>query len=204
MIKVLGRANSLNVRKVVWCLAELERAYQREDYGRGFTPLDTPEFRRLNPNSTVPVLIDGNLVLWESNAIVRHLCASDPARRCWPADAATQADAGQWMDWQATVFYPALQILFHAHRLAEPMDTPACTAAARHLVQITQVLDARVATRVAAPGMPLRPDDFALGPVVHRWFTLPIERPERPALARYYTALRARPAFAAHVDIGAP
>ncbi|MDR8257924.1 glutathione S-transferase, partial [Acinetobacter baumannii] len=56
MLTILGKRSSINVRKVLWTCEEAGLAYQQEDYGSGFKPLDTPEFQRLNPNSLVPVL----------------------------------------------------------------------------------------------------------------------------------------------------
>ncbi|STV14970.1 putative glutathione S-transferase [Klebsiella pneumoniae subsp. ozaenae] len=73
MLKILGKRSSINVRKVLWTCEEAGLAYQQEDYGSGFKPLDTPEFQRLNPNSLVPVLLDDDFVLWESNSICRYL-----------------------------------------------------------------------------------------------------------------------------------
>ena len=73
MLTILGKRSSINVRKVLWTCEEIGLAYQQEDYGSGFKPLDTPEFQRLNPNSLVPVLLDDDFVLWESNSICRYL-----------------------------------------------------------------------------------------------------------------------------------
>ncbi|VEC05635.1 glutathione S-transferase domain-containing protein [Klebsiella pneumoniae] len=73
MLTILGKRSSINVRKVLWTCEEAGLAYQQEDYGSGFKPLDTPEFQRLNPNSLVPVLLDDDFVLWESNSICRYL-----------------------------------------------------------------------------------------------------------------------------------
>ena len=51
MLRILGRANSFNVRKILWLCTELDIPFTREDYGRGFQPTDTPEFRALNPTA---------------------------------------------------------------------------------------------------------------------------------------------------------
>ena len=66
VIKILGRADSINVRKVLWLCDELNIAYEREDWGRGFQSPQAPEFVKLNPNATIPVIIDGDFVLWQS------------------------------------------------------------------------------------------------------------------------------------------
>ena len=56
-LRILGRANSFNVRKVLWLCDEIGVPYTREDYGRGFQPTNTPEFLRLNPAAQVPVVL---------------------------------------------------------------------------------------------------------------------------------------------------
>src|SRR3546814_6676380 len=85
-LRVLGRANSFNVRKVLWAAEELGIAFTREDYGRGFRPTDSAEFLALNPAGQVPVVIDGDVVLRESNAIVRYLAARERAECFSPSD----------------------------------------------------------------------------------------------------------------------
>ena len=53
--RILGKASSINVRKVLWTCEELGLSYQQEDWGSGFQSTHTPEFLALNPNAQVPV-----------------------------------------------------------------------------------------------------------------------------------------------------
>src|SRR6478672_13656930 len=71
-IKIWGRANSVNVQKVLWCLRELDLAYERIDAGMAFGRNHEPDYLAMNPNGRVPTLVDGDFVLWESNAIMRY------------------------------------------------------------------------------------------------------------------------------------
>ena len=73
MVRVLGRANSVNVQKVMWCAAELGLDVDRVDIGRQFGGNDTTEYLAKNPNGLIPTLEDGELTVWESNTIVRYL-----------------------------------------------------------------------------------------------------------------------------------
>lgn len=75
MLRILGKASSINVRKVLWTCAELNLPFKREDWGSDFRPTDTLDFLTLNPNGMVPVLVDGDAVLWESNTICRFRAA---------------------------------------------------------------------------------------------------------------------------------
>src|SRR5437773_7122583 len=112
VLKILGRKTSSNVQKVLWCCAELDIGYEREDIGGPFGGNDKPEYRALNPNGLVPTIIDDGFVLWESNAIVRYLCAKHGAGKLWPSDLARRADADRWMDWLQTTLGPPMGILF--------------------------------------------------------------------------------------------
>jgi glutathione S-transferase len=85
MLRILGRASSINVRKVLWTCREIGIAYSREDFGTGFAPTDTPEFLGMNPNGQVPVIEDEEGVLWESNTICRYLAAKHARTDLLPA-----------------------------------------------------------------------------------------------------------------------
>ena len=85
MLKIYGRATSYNVQKVMWLVAELGLPHQRIDVGGKFGGLDTPEFLAMNPNGKIPVIDDGGVIVWESNAIVRYLAAKYSLGQWCPA-----------------------------------------------------------------------------------------------------------------------
>ncbi|MCX5542719.1 glutathione S-transferase N-terminal domain-containing protein [Paraburkholderia sp. CNPSo 3076] len=102
MLNIFGKASSINVRKVLWTCVELNLPFEREDWGSGFRSAQTPEFLALNPNALVPVIKDGDFVLWESNTIIRYLASRYGGAQLYPADAFGRARVDQWIDWQAT------------------------------------------------------------------------------------------------------
>ena len=86
---VYGRATSSNVQAVMWGAAELGLTPKRLDYGFNFGGTDSVEFRTLSPHGLVPVLKDGDTVIWESCAILRYLAAQyGDGGAFWPSDPA--------------------------------------------------------------------------------------------------------------------
>ncbi len=114
MLKILGRASSINVRKVLWACDYLGLQYEREDWGRGTRPTSEPEFLALNPNAQIPVLMDGDFVLWESHAILRYLATTEGDSALLPQDIRPRAIVNQWLDWYATEMGAAMSYAFHA------------------------------------------------------------------------------------------
>src|SRR5476651_1489081 len=92
MLKILGRSTSGNTQKVLWCCDELGIAYEREDVGREFGKNREPTYLGLNPNGRVPTIVDDGFVLWESNAIVRYLCAKHGMGTLCPPELQRRAD----------------------------------------------------------------------------------------------------------------
>nr|WP_295885848.1 glutathione S-transferase [uncultured Devosia sp.] len=130
-----GRASSANVQKVLWALGELGLAYEHRLVGGPHGGLDDPHYRAMNPNGLVPTLQDGDLVLWESHAILRYLAATYGADMLWRDDVRERAIVDQWTDWTATTFQPAWISVFWlfvrtppehtiARRLRPPMPRP--------------------------------------------------------------------------------
>ena len=100
MMKIWGRISSINVRKVVWCAQELGLAYSRTDAGGRFGVVQTPDYRALNPNALVPSIevhdnaaAGGSFRLWESNVIVRYLCARHAYGDLYPEALPARASA---------------------------------------------------------------------------------------------------------------
>jgi hypothetical protein len=87
-------------------------AYSQEDYGSGFASTQTDAFRAMNPNAMVPVLIDGDFILWESNSICRYLARKAGRDDLLPGEPRACANVEHWMDWQATDFNSAWRYVF--------------------------------------------------------------------------------------------
>ena len=102
MLRIWGRMSSINVRKVVWTVQALGLTHQRTDAGGQFGIVQTPEYLARNPNAVVPLLEDGPFTLWESNVIVRYLCAKHSDGQLYPGSLEGRFDAERWMDWQQT------------------------------------------------------------------------------------------------------
>lgn len=194
-LKLLGRKTSSNVQKVLWCLGELEVPYEREDIGGEFGKNDQPAYLALNPNGRVPTLNDNGFILWESNVIVRYLCAKYSYGRFYPAELTARADTERWMDWQQTTLGPPMGILFRKYIRKEEVAQASVDAGMRDAGKAWGMLEALLAKQPFIAGIQLSMGDFALGNAIHRWFSVPAERPDLPALKAYYDRICARPAY---------
>jgi glutathione S-transferase len=207
MLKVLGRSTSINVRKVLWLGAELGLAIEHEAWGSGFRPTQTPEFLALNPNGLVPVLRDGELVLWESNTICRYLAGREGRGDLLPEAPAARARVEQWMDWQATELNTAWRHAFMGlvRGSAAHQDRDAIAASVAEWNRLMRMLDAqleRTGAHVAGADFTLA--DIVLGLSANRWRMTPMPRPELPAVQAWFERLCARPAFVVHGHNGTP
>jgi glutathione S-transferase len=200
MIRLLGRATSGNVQKVIFLLEELGLKYVREDYGRQFNNTNTDAYRKLNPTMKVPTLIDGDLVSWESNTILRYLAAKhNPALT--GATPAEKTYVGRWMDWMlASLNTPYVAVFKDAKKPAAERSADFAAQSAELIAQL-KILDGHIAGKNWFALDRLTIADIALAPVVKRSLEFPIERPEFADLSRWMKAIEARPAFA--VAIGA-
>jgi len=197
MLKIWGRANSVNVEKVLWTCEELRVPYQRVDAGGPFGVVDTPQYRALNPNGLVPTVEVDGLVLWESNAIVRYLAAKHSAGDLWPDDLAVRVEADRWMDWSSTTFWPAFRDLFW-NLVRTPQDQRDPVAIERSQARSAELLgylDAHLVNRAHIAGDRFTVGDVPMGCAVWRWMSLPIERPDYPSLKRWIEQLRERPCY---------
>ena len=204
MLKVWGRANSANVQKVMWAIAELGLPHQRIDAGAAYGKLDTPEYGAMNPNRLVPVLDDNGFILWESNAIVRYLCETYGRGTLASQDRHEFARADQWMEWNATSIQPEVIgtcFLGFIRTAAADRNLAAIEAAAKRAGDRFALLNAHLAIRPYVAGTRLTMADIPLGTMMYRYYTLPIARPSLPNVEAWYARLAARPAYSANVMI---
>jgi glutathione S-transferase len=202
-LKIWGRMSSINVKKVVWTAQELGLEFQRNEAGGQFGLVKTPEYLRLNPNALVPVMEDGDFVLWESNVIVRYLCAKHSPGQLYPNDLRERFEAERWMDWQQTTFNPASrQGFWQLIRTApEKRNAQAIRDSNAAVEALLATLDAQLGRHAFVAGDHFTMADMALGCEAHRWFGLPQPRQSWPNVERWYQGLRARQASAGVLDM---
>jgi glutathione S-transferase len=201
MLKVWGRKNSANVQKAMWGIGELKLAYERIDIAGAFGKNKEPAYLALNPNGLVPTLEDGDLVLWESNTIVRYLASLHGKGTLEPADPKARARANQWMDWQLSVLGPAIHETFWGLVRTPPEKRNLAaieTSKAKTTAAIT-ILDAQLAKTAYVAGDAFSMGDIPVGIFGYRFHALVPERPPLPHFERWYAAISARPAFRDHV-----
>ncbi|UXH78807.1 glutathione S-transferase C-terminal domain-containing protein [Roseateles amylovorans] len=218
-LRVLGRAASINVRKVLWTGVELGLDVQRED-----VDVTSDDFRALNPNAMMPVLIDARVPrastvageapvlqggvsgapgavfsMWESNSICRYLVDQEGRVDLLPTAARERALVEMWMDWQATELNNSWRYAFMGLVRRSPAHQDAAQLAAgvanwnRHMGILAGQLQRSGGPFVLGARFTLA--DVVLGLSTHRWRSAPIEHAALPALEAYYQRLCERPGF---------
>jgi glutathione S-transferase len=203
MLRVLGKASSINVRKVLWTCDEISLPFVLEEL-----TTDTTKLRTLNPNALVPVIVDGDFVLWESNTIIRYLANKSSAATVYPMEARARAHVDRWIDWQATEFNASWRYAFQALVRKSPSHTHVAEieASVRDWSRMVAIVNERLSQTggfIAGPVFTLA--DIPIGLSINRWFMTPIKlRPSFPAVAAYYEQLSGRPGFARYGRNGIP
>jgi glutathione S-transferase len=207
MLKIYGRANSINVRKVLWAAEELGIPFVREDWGRGFKPTSDPEFMKVSTFGVVPVIDDGGFILRESNTIVRYLATKAGRADLYPTDLRSKATVESWMDWANTDLMSGVRPVFHGLVVKNPaFQAPDIIAAGvKDWAKQLQLLDEHlIANGPYMMGKAFTIADIPVGLVVNRWFGIEFDKPKFKTLTAYYDRLAMRPAFRAHGRNGTP
>lgn len=203
MLKIWGRISSINVRKVVFAVQEIGVPFERIDAGAAFGIVRAPEYLARNPNGLVPLIEDDQVELWESNVIVRYLCARHAPDTLYPLALPPRFDAERWMDWQQTTLNPAGRTAFiqWIRTPAERRDAQAIAQSVTATEALMAVLDDHLARQPFMTGERLTMADLPIACEVHRWMGLPQPRIARTHLDRWYQAIAARPSARGALDI---
>jgi glutathione S-transferase len=199
MLRLIGKPTSINVRKVLWTCAELGLPFERQDW--------QPQFQALNPNAMVPVLVDADLVLWESNTICRYLAGRYGNGKLLPADPAARARVEQWMDWQATELNNAWRYAFMALVRNSPAhgDPALAERSVAEWNRHMGILEGQLArTGAFVAGAQVSLADIVLGLSANRWLMTPMHRPDYPAIQAWMAAMEPRPGFREFCKNGTP
>jgi glutathione S-transferase len=194
MLRVLGRATSGNVQKVLFFLEQTGTPYNREDYGRQFNNTGG-DYLKLNPNGKVPTIVDGDTVVWESHTILRYLASQLGKADLYPTDAAKRTDVERWMDWLlASINYQYVQVFKDSKKEAAER-APTFAADAKELAAQLAVLDGAMAGKSHIAGNAMTLADICLAPIVHRCLDFPIGFSALGNLRPWREKMKALPSF---------
>jgi glutathione S-transferase len=212
-LHIWGRMSSINVRKVVLAAQWMGLNFKRTDAGLSYGINKTPAYLRMNPNAQVPVMQDGDFTLWESNVIVRYLCAKHgaPTRptasgslssegavprigrlgaaafsaHLYPENLTKRFDAERWMDWQQTTMNNAGREAF-VQWIRTPGKQPDMAVIAQSIAAtepLLAMLEAHLAQHPFMAGEHITMADFPIACELHRWWGLPPQHPAQPRSA---------------------
>jgi glutathione S-transferase len=202
-IRIWGRANSVNVQKVLWCLGELELPFERIDAGMAFGRNHEPDYLAMNPNGRVPTLVDGDFALWESNSIMRYLVMAYRAGSpIYPQAPKRRAAVDRWLDWTLSTIQPVDRPVFWALVRTPPQQRNMAAIQKDVDAEAVQwrILDHHLASRRFAEGDDFTLADIALGAYARRWFGVEgVSKPGLAHLERWFAQFATRPAFAQYI-----
>jgi glutathione S-transferase len=196
-LKIYGRTTSFNVQKVLWFLDELEVAYEHIQLGGRFGGLDTPEFSELNPMKKVPLLVDGDNVIWESHTILRYLSASYGGSKWYSMDAYERSVYERWMDWSHVLFQPAFMGTFWGYYRvpASKRDMVSVNNELSECLKCLDTLNETLAKSEYLAGSSITLGDICAGSVIYRLISQGLNIQLPPNVQQWYTALKSRKGY---------
>jgi glutathione S-transferase len=202
-LTIWGRANSVNVQKVLWCLAELDLPFERIDAGMQYGQTQETGYLAMNPNARVPTLVDGDYALWESNSIMRYLCTEyRPDTPIYPQEPKRRAAVDRWLDWTLSTVQPVDRPVFWGivRTPPEKRDMAVVQRDADAAAEVWRIAEHHLSTRRYIEGDAFSLADIAMGAYARRWLGVEgITRPKQPHLERWLALLSERAGFAKFV-----
>lgn len=160
-----------------------------------------PEYAALNPNMKMPTLVDGDFVLWESNAILQYLATKKPESGLLPKDERARIDVTRWQFWDLAHWDPACAVFVFQY-VARPLvlgimepDMAAIEAGIEPFHRVARVLDGQLRGKRFVTGDTLTVADFSLGAAMNAWEVAHFPIEPYGEIRRWYASLAALPAW---------
>lgn len=213
-LRMWGRPNSICTQRALWACVEagvevdltLASAWvgPQGNVYNGFKPygiVDTPDYRAMNPNGTLPTIKDSDFVLWESNAILAYVAQKYAPERLYGGRLETFAKASQWMNWTNEHLEPPLHTLVMDLVRLPPAERSAerAEAARQAMLRPLGVLEAHLSKQPHVAGDAFSLGDIPPGAAIQRWRLFDIARPATPAIDAWMARLATREGFRRHV-----
>jgi glutathione S-transferase len=139
---------SQHARRVIALLEIAGLKYQIEHVALEDWQHVSPEFLAINPNHQIPTLVDGEIKIHESNAILRYLCLKHGLTDWYPQGMAERAATEQWLDWcQCQLGWAVIDIVLNSVFLGEDGDQKAIERGQKKLAELRPILDDHLADR---------------------------------------------------------
>lgn len=167
-MKLYSIHNSNNCRRVNATIAHLGLTVEVVEPSLANGDLKKAEYIAMNPNGKVPLLVDGDLELWESRAIMQYLATKKPGNELWPADPQKQADIARWQFWEAAHLGRgtgpfAFENLFKPLFMKQEADPAALAAGEKEFHATAPILNAHLENHPFLVGGALTLADFSVG-----------------------------------------
>ena len=200
-MKLYVVAGSGNCRKVQATINNLNITADLEYLDLLDGDLATPEYLALNPNGRVPVLADGDFLLWESNAIMQYLADKVPDNALFSQNPQTRADIVRWQCWELAHFNNALatitfETVLKPKLLQQKPNQALVDAAAESLKTFSSVLENHLADRDYVVGNGITLADYSIISMEGFKDITPFDWSGYPRLNAYFDRLRADPYWA--------
>jgi len=166
---------------------------------------DTPDYLAMNPNGTVPTLVDGDgPPLWESGAILRYLANAYAEHPFWPSDLVERADVDRWAEWSKVSVQMAFSkpIFWKVIRtVSEQRDATQISSAVKVFESKLQIAEQKLSKDQYLAGPSFTLADIQFGHILYRYYEIDIERAPFEHVFQYYKKLTERPHYRAHVMV---
>jgi glutathione S-transferase len=195
MLTIYGRKSSANVQKVHWICLEGNLEFKAINIGGKYGGHTSPEFKQINPNSTIPVIKDNDFIIYESNSIIKYI--SDKYNILKSNNQKDIALNNQWIDWASLVF--GLQCAtYTAHNMLLPVEQRNPTIASetkKKIIKSFEILDNQFNKYNFILNDKLSLADIPIGCWLHRCVILDLKFSEFKSLDRWYRKLEENEAF---------
>lgn len=186
---------SQHVRRVTALLEEAAIPYEPVHVALDDGAHMAADYLAVNPNHQVPTLVDGDVKIHESNAILRYLCNKHELLDWYPADPALRASVDQWLDWnQSRVAGSVIDIVFNKVFMGDKGDQEAIARGEANMIELTAILGAALENGDYLVGDSPTIADLSVASNISQ-LQLADAVPDHPAIVRWYQRMCAVPGF---------
>ena len=190
-MKIHADPRSVNCRKVLAGLDLIGAPFELNHVDYFKAEQKEPAYLAINPNAALPAMVDGDFVLWESNAILQYAADKVGNDAAYPRDLKTRADINRWLLWESSSWFPSCYV-FLVENCVKPLlgsqpDPAVLDAQAAQFHKLAGIVDARLAGRdwIAGKGPTIADIALAAPMHLHGWQQLPLG--DHPNLKRWMT-----------------